>query len=64
MNIDDIKGVVIILVMICIGLIFYISGESRTEEEIGMGFSLLELLTILTGVVTFFGVIISIIANK
>lgn len=31
MSIDDIKGIVIILIMICIGLIFYISGEDRTE---------------------------------
>lgn len=63
MSVEDIKGVAIILVIICIGLIFYISGDSRTDEEIGMTFSMLELLTILAGVVTFFGVIISIISN-
>lgn len=63
MSVEDIKGVAIILFIICIGLIFYISGESRTDEEIGMAFSMLELLTILAGVVTFFGVIISIITN-
>lgn len=41
--IDDIEGIAIILVMICIGLIAYISGESRTEEEIGIAFSLLKI---------------------
>ena len=43
MSVEDIKGVAIILFIICIGLIFYISGESRTDEEIGMAFSMLEL---------------------
>lgn len=59
--IDDIKGVAIILVMICIGIIFYISGEDRTEEEIGTAFSLLKLLTISSGIVIFVGIIMDII---
>lgn len=61
MSIDDIKGIAIILVMICIGLIFYISGEDRTEEEIGTAFSLLKLLTISSGIVIFVGVVMNII---
>lgn len=61
MSIDDIKGVAIILVMICIGLIFYISGEDRTEEEIGTAFSLLKLLTISSGIVIAVGIVMNII---
>lgn len=59
--IDDIKGIAIILVMICIGIIFYISGEDRTEEEIGTAFSLLKLLTISSGIVIFVGIVMDII---
>lgn len=61
MSIDDIKGIAIILVMICIGLIFYISGEDRTEEEIGTAFSLLKLFTISSGIVIIVGVVMNII---
>lgn len=61
MSIDDIKGIAMILVMICIGLIFYISGEDRTEEEIGTAFSLLKLLTISSGIVIIVGVVMNII---
>lgn len=59
--IDDVKGIAIILVMICIGLIFYINGEDRTEEEIGTAFSLLKLLTISSGIVIFVGIVMDII---
>lgn len=59
--IDDIEGIAIILVMICIGLIAYISGESRTEEEIGIAFSLLKILTISSGIVVFLGIVMNII---
>ena len=61
MSIDDIKGIAIILVMICIGLIFYISGEDRTEEGIGTAFSLLKILTISSGIVIIVGVVMNII---
>lgn len=63
MGVNDIKSVAIILAMICVGIIFYISGEDRTEEEIGMAFSLLRLLTFCAGIVTFFGIVISIISK-
>nr|DAN62835.1 MAG TPA: hypothetical protein [Caudoviricetes sp.] len=59
--IDDIKGIAIILVIICIGLISYMSGEDRTEEEIGAAFSLLKLLTISSGIVIFVGIVMDII---